>query len=95
MISETDVNRLPKKQQEHFRYEYDRRKLNTGNAWILWFFGFHYLHTGKVGMWFLYLISCFLYVWVIRWIIQAFMLNDEIDKKNWEIQEMIYWEIVK
>jgi len=90
---EKRLNKLSEKKQAIFWDRYDRKKLNTGSAWALWFFGFHYLHTGKIGLWFLYVISCFLYVGIARWIIQAVMLNDEIEKKNAQIQERILEEL--
>lgn len=92
IIIEKEIGKLPKKKQDKILFEYERRKLNMWSARALWFFWFHYLHTNKVWLWFLYLVSCFLYVWIVRRIVQAFMLKDEINKKNKEILEMIYRE---
>lgn len=77
-----------KKKRVAILEEYDRRKLNTGSAWALWLFWFHYLHLNKVGIWLLFVVSCFIYgVWFMWWLIQAFMLVDNVNKKNKEILE--------
>jgi hypothetical protein len=70
MFNQLRIKTLSKEKQEIFWENYHRRKLNMGSAWALWFVGFHYLHTGKVLLWFVYLISCFVYVGFIWWIIQ-------------------------
>lgn len=95
------IEKLSKKKQEKIRLAYESRKLKNWSAWALWLFGLHYLHTNRVWLWFVYLGVGLLGIYVRPWfslisllwrIVQAFMLKDQINKKNWEILKMIYTE---
>lgn len=84
------IEKMPKQTSKEILITYDEKKLNMWSARACRFFGFHYIHTGKVWLWLLYVVSCFLYIWFVRYIIQAFMLKQEIEKKNYEILEKLY-----
>jgi len=84
------INKLPMETQKLIVADYEYEKLNLTTGWVLWIFGFHYIHTGKYGLWFLYIFSNLIYIWWIRWLVQLVSLNQNIRDYNTDLLRDLY-----
>ena len=71
----------PEQQAAAYRLQ-DEKKKSKPLAYLLWVFGLHRFYISNAVVWCLFIISLFLYVWFIRWIIDLFLINITIDNYN-------------
>lgn len=81
---------LPTKKLQLAMYEYNEQKHNKVSAYICRWFGWYRIYTGQILLRILFLITLLFGIWIIRWILDAFQVNDYITKKNNELDDMLY-----
>lgn len=74
------------------RIMYEEKKLNFTTGYVLWFFWFHYIHIKQYGLFALQFISYILLVGRIRWIVQLFFVQSNIEKYNAKLREIYLGE---
>ncbi|MAM89544.1 MAG: hypothetical protein CME36_19780 [unclassified Hahellaceae] len=83
------IRKLSPEQRNLFTQEFEAKRKNTGMTYFLWFIGFHYLYLNRVGIFFLYWLSCVLIIGLIWLIADAFRIPGMVQRRNEEIAEQI------
>lgn len=72
------------------RAMYEKDKLNLSTGYFLWFLWLHYAHTKRRWMQVVFRISLFLFVGIIRWLLQWLEVRKNINRYNRELA-LKYW----
>ena len=84
------ILQLPQKKQTQAMYEYNENKYNKPNWYICRWFGLYRLYTKQYELFVLFIITLFFGIGLIRWFIDAFQVSSFVDKKNRELDELLY-----
>lgn len=78
----SELAQLSPQRQEEFLERYRARRKSRGWAWLLWFLGWHFAYFREWGLQILYLVTVFLIVGLLWWIVEAFKVNDRVRQWN-------------